>query len=257
MEDAIQQLLDSAVIDEEALEKCIQKAQVCSSTVVRELDMYRMKVLNSRSDDFLYQQEKELQRWAQIGQRYEGHLSRFICFLQSKSTASSFSESSVEDSNLGSKNITLSISLKPSALQRYLILLQQCKTKLTTARVQATASFDSRKRISRLGSEGSTSGVDREAVNRLLRVRASLFQEVQKVERALIDMKKDAESIEKLQDILQDTTGALETAKKFTKKLISVDSIDSILLHLSFVIFLFVVGYVWLHRFCGFFPLKT
>lgn len=167
-----------------------------------------------------------------------------------------------------------SVILSSTSLYCSLTLVQRYKSALSGALLKASLAMEQEKNRrsrsllagrgeGRTGhskpsrADGHTMLSNQEALKSLVRTRATLSVELQKVESAFQEIKKDAETMDALHESLQEVRDSMGKAKTFTKKLLNVQFLDSILLNGSFLFFFATILYIWFHRIFGFFPVTV
>ncbi|EAN79654.1 Sec20, putative [Trypanosoma equiperdum] len=92
------------------------------------------------------------------------------------------------------------------------------------------------------------------ALRSLMHTRSILNAELHKVQGAVKELAGSSESLEVLHGALQNVNATVEIAQKMVGKLLSIKTVDDIVLRVSLFCFVLVVAYIITQRVFGFFP---
>eukprot|EP00796_Vickermania_ingenoplastis_P004870 gene4870-3491_t len=242
MDDILHRLVDAASVDDRALHECVSELCSRSADAARRISRARLILLQEPEP----QRERELLNWIRIGQHAEEQLGHFLQYLESKAE------------HLAPGAGTAASGLTDETIRRHVTVVQRHKSEVAGAMLKASLTLEQQRRRADESAGGGGAGDKQRhaAVQSLLRTRAVLSIEVQRVEGALEEIKSDTENMETLHQSLLGVTSSMGQAKSYTRRLLAADTVDSAVLRISFVCFMMAMGYVLLHRLFGLFPVE-
>lgn len=282
-------LVPPSVQTADLLESTVKQVRQRVWYVIQQIDQHRLSLLSSSSystSTTLMDVENNLgnaEHWCDVGGAEERSIEEFIRYLQSLLQQQLLVDAAIPG---GSPSLSTASSplardkssgkaepIPPPVLHRSRTLLKRYKAELSGALVKASLLILQEKNNGVLSSmavgsgDGSNGGMkhtrnkrqaslsNQEALRSLIRTKAAVSQELQKVESAFHEIKKDTQSMEALHEALQEVNDSMGKAKKITKRLELVEFVDKILLYISFLVFFLTIAYIFLQRIFGFFPI--
>lgn len=236
MEVVFQSLAEAERVNDRLLSEVVDRVCDHVARLVGRVERARMRMLQ---ESHSAQREREMLHWVEAAKRCEEQIEHFEHYLLAKA------ENTPSTACEGERD------LSAREVQRCLVLVRRSKGEVREALWKASLA---QKQSNSLLSTQEKVLAGHNAVKSLLRTRAALSVEVQKVEGALSEIQKDAEKMETLRHSLLQVTDSMDTAKTQTRRLLAAHRIDSMILFVTALLFAITVVYILLHRLFGYFP---